>query len=32
VAAAAIGEEDEAARCRDFLADSSPVAVQQLGA
>jgi hypothetical protein len=30
-AAAAIGENDEAARCREFLADSSPTAVQQLG-
>ena len=30
-AAAAIGEDDEATRCREFLADSSPTAVQQLG-
>jgi Protein of unknown function (DUF3151) len=30
-AAAAIGEDDEAIRCREFLADSSPAAVQQLG-
>ena len=30
-AAAAIGEDDEAVRCREFLADSSPTAVQQLG-
>jgi Protein of unknown function (DUF3151) len=29
-AAAAIGEDDEAARCRDFLADSSPAAVAAL--
>jgi Protein of unknown function (DUF3151) len=27
VAAAAIGEDDEAVRCQEFLADSSPVAV-----
>jgi Protein of unknown function (DUF3151) len=32
VAAAAIGEEDEAVRCREFLADSSPAAVAALGA
>ncbi len=32
VAAAAIGEDDEAARCREFLADSSPAAVAALGA
>jgi Protein of unknown function (DUF3151) len=31
VAAAAIGEDDEAVRCREFLADSSPTAVEQLG-
>jgi hypothetical protein len=31
-AAAAIGEDDEAARCRDFLADSSPAAVAALKA
>jgi Protein of unknown function (DUF3151) len=31
VAAAAIGEDDEAARCREFLADSSPAAVAALG-
>lgn len=30
VAAAAIGEEDEAKRCREFLADSSPAAVSAL--
>jgi Protein of unknown function (DUF3151) len=30
-AAAAIGEDDEAVRCREFLADSSPAAVEQLG-
>lgn len=30
VAAAAIGEDDEAARCRQFLADSSPAAVAAL--
>jgi hypothetical protein len=29
-AAAAIGEDDEAARCRQFLADSSPAAVAAL--
>jgi len=29
-AAAAIGEQDEAARCAQFLADSDPEAVQQL--
>jgi Protein of unknown function (DUF3151) len=32
VAAAAIGEDDEAIRCREFLADSSPAAVTALGA
>jgi Protein of unknown function (DUF3151) len=32
VAAAAIGEDDEATRCREFLADSSPEAVAALGA
>lgn len=31
-AAAAIGEDDEAQRCRQFLADSSPTAVRELGA
>jgi hypothetical protein len=31
VAAAAIGEDDEAARCEIFLADSSPAAVAALG-
>jgi hypothetical protein len=31
-AAAAIGEDDEAARCRQFLADSSPAAVAALAA
>ena len=31
-AAAAIGEEDEAARCRQFLADSDPAAVTALAA
>jgi hypothetical protein len=31
VAAAAIGEDDEAARCREFLADASPAAVAALG-
>jgi hypothetical protein len=31
-AAAAIGEDDEAARCREFLADSSPAAVSALAA
>jgi Protein of unknown function (DUF3151) len=31
-AAAAIGEDDEAARCRQFLADSSPAAVAALTA
>jgi hypothetical protein len=30
-AAAAIGEEDEATRCREFLADASPAAVTALG-
>ncbi len=30
VAAAAIGEDDEAARCQQFLADSSPAAVTAL--
>lgn len=30
VAAAAIGEDDEAARCKEFLADSSPAAVAAL--
>lgn len=30
-AAAAIGETDEAARCRTFLADSSPTASAELG-
>ncbi len=30
VAAAAIGEDDEATRCREFLADSSPAAVAAL--
>jgi hypothetical protein len=29
--AAAIGEDDEAARCQEFLADSSPAAVAALG-
>jgi Protein of unknown function (DUF3151) len=29
-AAAAIGEEDEAVRCREFLADSSPAAIAAL--
>jgi hypothetical protein len=29
-AAATIGEQDEAERCRDFLADSSPTAVTEL--
>jgi hypothetical protein len=32
VAAAAIGEDDEATRCEIFLADSSPAAVAALGA
>ncbi len=32
VAAAAIGEDDEAARCEIFLADSSPAAVAALSA
>jgi Protein of unknown function (DUF3151) len=32
VAAAAIGEDDEAVRCAEFLADSSPAAVAALGA
>jgi len=31
VAAAAIGEDDEATRCREFLADSSQAAVDALG-
>jgi Protein of unknown function (DUF3151) len=31
-AAAAIGEDDEAARCAEFLADSSPAAVAALDA
>jgi hypothetical protein len=30
VAAAAIGENDEAQRCEEFLADSSPAAVAAL--
>jgi hypothetical protein len=30
VAAGAIGEDDEATRCQDFLADSSPAAVAAL--
>jgi hypothetical protein len=30
VAAAAIGEDDEATRCREFLADSSPAAAAAL--
>jgi hypothetical protein len=30
VAAAAIGEDEEATRCQDFLADSSPAAVAAL--
>jgi hypothetical protein len=30
-AAAAIGEDDEAERCRQFLADSDPAAVDALG-
>jgi hypothetical protein len=30
VAAAAIGEDDEAARCREFLAESSPEAAAEL--
>jgi Protein of unknown function (DUF3151) len=30
-AAAAIGEQDEALRCREFLADASPAAVTALG-
>ncbi len=30
VAAAAIGEDDEAVRCREFLADASPAAVAAL--
>jgi hypothetical protein len=29
-AADAIGEDDEAARCRQFLADSSPEAAKEL--
>jgi hypothetical protein len=32
MAAAAIGEEDEAIRCREFLAEASPAAVAALGA
>jgi hypothetical protein len=32
VSAAAIGEDEEAARCAEFLADSSPAAVAALGA
>ncbi len=32
LAAAAIGEEDEAVRCREFLADSSPAAAAALSA
>ncbi|HEY8729432.1 MAG TPA: DUF3151 domain-containing protein, partial [Acidothermaceae bacterium] len=31
LAAAAIGEDDEAARCSDFLRDSSPAAAAALG-
>ena len=31
MAAAAIGEDDEAVRCTEFLADSSPAAVAALG-
>jgi hypothetical protein len=31
VSAAAISEDDEAVRCRDFLADASPAAVAALG-
>jgi hypothetical protein len=31
-AAAAIGEDDEAARCREFLADSDPDAARELAA
>jgi Protein of unknown function (DUF3151) len=31
LAAAAIGEDDEATRCREFLADASPAAVTALG-
>jgi hypothetical protein len=31
VAAAAIGEDDEAERCREFLRDSSPAAAEALG-
>jgi hypothetical protein len=31
LAAAAIGEDDEAARCAEFLRDSSPTAVAALG-
>jgi hypothetical protein len=31
VAAAAIGEDDEAGRCRDFLRDSSATAAAALG-
>jgi hypothetical protein len=30
LAAAAIGEDDEAVRCREFLADASPAAVAAL--
>jgi hypothetical protein len=30
LAAAAIGEDDEAVRCRDFLADASPAAAAAL--
>ncbi len=30
VAATAIGEDDEAARCREFLADASPAAAEAL--
>jgi hypothetical protein len=30
-AAAAIGEDDEAARCTDFLRESSPAAAAALG-
>jgi hypothetical protein len=32
VAADAIGEDDEAERCADFLRDSSPAAAEELGA
>jgi hypothetical protein len=31
IAAAAIGEDDEATRCAEFLADASPAAVAILG-